>query len=57
MAGDLVRTIEHNGGSFEWWDLHNESDMEVAFGVYLYHIESESNGTTVEKSGKILVVR
>jgi len=57
VAGDLVRSIEHNGGSFEWWDLHNESDMEVAFGVYLYHIESESNGTTVEKSGKILVVR
>ncbi|MBH31851.1 MAG: hypothetical protein CMG71_07705 [Candidatus Marinimicrobia bacterium] len=57
VSGDLVRTIEHNGGSFEWWDLHNESDMEVAFGVYLYHIKTESNGGMLETTGKIMVVR
>ena len=58
VSGRLVRTLEHNAGSNEGitaadlrngslaWDLLNEERLEVAYGVYLYHVEAEGVGET-----------
>jgi hypothetical protein len=41
LAGDLVRTVEHNDDSgSETWDLLSESGRQVAAGLYLFHVES-----------------
>jgi len=58
LAGDLVRTINYDRGAsagldFAKWDLKNEFGSEVAYGVYLYHLESAAGS----KIGKIAIVR
>jgi len=57
LTGDLVRTLQHqsnvSGASIEKWDLKTEFGSEVAYGVYLYHIDSAA-GT---KMGKIAIMR
>lgn len=57
-AGRLVRTLELDQGSNDVvtpgmllngslaWDLLNESRLEVAYGVYLYHVEAPGVGET-----------
>jgi hypothetical protein len=46
LGGDLVRTIEHDGTMTEqsgeaFWDLLSIDGIQVASGVYIYHVESE----------------
>lgn len=57
LAGELVRTINHNraasGLSFARWDLKTEFGSEVAYGVYLYHVDSPVG----EKMGKLAIMR
>jgi len=58
LAGDLVRTLTYDrnnssGLDFAKWDLKNEFGSEVAYGVYLYHLESAAGS----KIGKIAIVR
>jgi hypothetical protein len=58
LAGDLVKTIEYkradSGGlDFAKWNLKNEFGSEVAYGVYLYHLESAVGS----RIGKIAIVR
>ena len=57
-SGRLVRTLEHNEGSNDavtpemlldgdlTWDLLNESRLEVAYGVYLFHVDAPGVGET-----------
>lgn len=57
IRGELVRTLEHNGGTSdgsEWWDLRTEGQQDVAFGVYLFHIEAPGIG---EHVGKFALVK
>ncbi|MCD4733923.1 hypothetical protein K8R78_06760 [bacterium] len=51
IAGDLVDIIEHNDATSgtAWWDLQSRNNMEVASGVYVYHIEAPGLGTSVGK--------
>ena len=53
-----MRTIEYDrateGVSFARWDLKTEFGSEVAFGVYLYHLDAGSIGTHM---GKIAIMR
>ncbi len=43
LAGDLVRTIEHDsGGGDESWDLLSLNGQQVASGIYFYHIDSNA---------------
>ena len=58
VSGRLVRTLEHNAGSNDGltaaqlrngsltWDLLNEENLEVSYGVYLYHVEAPGVGDT-----------
>ncbi|MFW9997776.1 MAG: hypothetical protein ACFFD4_37395 [Candidatus Odinarchaeota archaeon] len=55
IAGDLIRTIEHtNGTSIEKWNLQSYNQQEVAFGVYIYHIDAPGIG---EHIGKMAVIK
>ena len=56
LAGELVDVIEHagppeNGKAF--WDLRTKDNMNIAYGLYLYHVESPQ-GTHI---GKFAVIK
>lgn len=57
IRGELVRTLHHDGvvsdGS-EWWDLRTEEQQDVAFGIYVFHIEAPGIG---EHIGKFALVK
>ena len=53
-AGELVQKIEHDGGSLEGWNLQTYNGQEVAFGVYLYVVETP-DGT--QQSGKFAIIK
>jgi hypothetical protein len=58
ITGELVRTIDYDrlteGVTFARWDLKTEFGSEVAFGVYLYHLDAGTIGTHM---GKIAIMR
>ena len=57
MRGEMVQEIEHRSTSGEgaaWWDLKSRDGQEVAYGVYLYHVEAPGVGET---SGKFAIVK
>ncbi len=58
IAGELVKTIDYNrnteGTSFARWDLKTEFGSEVAYGVYLYHVDAPAVG---KKMGKLAIMR
>lgn len=55
IAGDLVRTMEHNDVTFGalGWDLTGEAGVQVASGIYVYHVDAPDYG---EKIGKFAVL-
>jgi len=56
LRGDLVETIEHHAGiddGTENWDLRNFDGLNVAYGVYLYHVDSPYGETT----GRFAVIK
>lgn len=57
ISGDLVDIIEHNNqtSGTAWWDLQSRNNMEVASGVYIYHIDATESGLGT-KMGKFAVI-
>ena len=58
MSGYLVDTIDvmntlDNG--IAYWDLLTKEDLEVAAGMYLYHVKSLLTGK--EKIGKFAIIK
>ena len=56
MAGELVRKLEHHESVYngaQSWDLLNLDNLEVAYGVYIYHIETDN----AETIGKFAVIK
>ncbi len=57
LRGNLVRTIEHEStardGS-ESWDLVSKDGMDIAYGLYIYHIDAPGVG---EQLGKFAVIK
>ncbi|MCI0514354.1 hypothetical protein L0128_14150, partial [candidate division KSB1 bacterium] len=57
VDGTLVRQIDHQGNfndGSEGWDLMTKDNMDVAYGVYLYHVEAPGLG---EHVGRILIIK
>ncbi|MDX9780503.1 MAG: hypothetical protein RBT66_05625, partial [bacterium] len=55
-TGALVRTLNHSGDIHNGtlaWDLKSSENLDVAFGVYFYVIESSAG----KKSGKVGVIK
>ena len=57
VDGSLVRTLEHDApltdGSHTW-DMLSKDNMDIAYGVYIYHIEAPGLG---EKVGRMLIIK
>lgn len=57
VRGNLVKTIEHEStmrdGS-EPWNLVTKDGMDIAYGLYIYHIDAPGIG---EKIGKFAVIK
>ncbi|MFC1483443.1 hypothetical protein ACFL6Q_00160 [Candidatus Neomarinimicrobiota bacterium] len=57
LRGHLIDTIEHlssldNG--MEPWDILSKDDNEIAYGIYIYHVEAPGVG---EKIGRFAVIK
>ena len=56
MTGELVRTLHHDGsddGSVPW-DLRTKDNLDVAPGLYIYHVDAGRIGTHI---GKFAVIK
>lgn len=58
VRGELIQTLHHdavgsNNGSLSW-DLRTKDGLDLAFGVYVYHVEAPGIGETV---GKLAIVK
>lgn len=57
MSGKLVDTFQHSStisDGQESWDLVSKDGMDIAFGVYVYHIDAPGVG---KKIGKFAVIK
>ncbi|NQV15156.1 hypothetical protein HQ531_06830 [bacterium] len=67
IAGELVRKLEHSSPASdpdktlfdgaESWDLLNLDQLEVAYGVYIYHVETNYDSNNAETIGKFAVIK
>ena len=51
-VGELVDTIEHDTDIFdgrESWDLLSSEGLEIAYGIYVYHIDAGEFGEKIDK--------
>ena len=52
ISGRLVQTLQHSAGiddGQEPWNLVSRDGMNIAFGIYVYHVEAPGVGTYVSK--------
>jgi hypothetical protein len=57
MSGKLVDTIEHNStidDGQESWDLVSKDGMEIAYGIYIYHVDAPGIGETI---GRFAIIK
>jgi hypothetical protein len=64
ISGDLVRTLRHGpdaGGNLSGsmvWNQRSEAGLLVAPGMYIYVVQSETEGTVGSKTtGKLMIIR
>lgn len=56
IAGELVDVIEHNevgGVGRVYWDLRTKDNMNISYGLYLFHVDSPYGTTT----GKFAIIK
>jgi hypothetical protein len=53
VRGDLVQTLHHDGsdGGFVPWNLRTKDNLDVAPGLYVFHVDAPGIGTTTGKFG------
>ena len=57
MAGELVRVLEHDSAIDDgkvYWDLLTRDNIEVAYGLYFYHVDAPGIG---KKIGKFAIIK
>ena len=56
LGGDLVQTLQQDGSldSFVAWDLRTKDNLDVAPGLYFFHVEGGAAGTRV---GKFAIIK
>jgi len=57
VDGELVQTIEHEGqinDGTESWDMLTKDNLDISYGVYVYHVDAPGVG---EKVGKFAVIK
>jgi hypothetical protein len=56
VRGDLVQTIRQDGstGGYAPWDLRTKDNLDVAPGLYIYHVDAGTYGSFV---GKFAIIK
>jgi len=57
VRGQLVQSIDHNANvddGTEIWNMLSKDNLEISYGIYIYHIQAEGIG---EKIGKFVVIK
>jgi hypothetical protein len=56
VKGDLVQTLRHEGSNdgFVAWNLRTKDNMDVAPGLYIFHVDGNEVGTHV---GKFAIIK
>ena len=57
VTGELVKTLHHDGNINKGvvvWDLRNEDELDIAPGLYVYHVDGGKVGTFI---GKFAVIK
>ncbi len=57
VSGELVQTIEHDGSitdGAEMWNLRSKDNMDVAPGLYIFHVDSPLIG---QATGKFAIIK
>jgi hypothetical protein len=56
VRGDLVQTMRQDGstGGYVAWDLRTKDNLDVAPGLYIYHVDGGTNGSFV---GKFAIIK
>jgi hypothetical protein len=56
VHGDLVRTLRQDGSmnGYVPWDMRTKDNLDVAPGLYLFHVDAPGVGTTV---GKFAIIK
>lgn len=56
VRGELVQTLRHDGSmnGYVSWDLRSKDNLEIAPGLYIYHVEG---GETEPTIGKFAVIK
>jgi len=57
LSGKLVDTIEHNSSisdGQESWDLVSRDGMDIAYGIYVFHVDAPGIG---EKIGRFAIIK
>jgi hypothetical protein len=57
LSGKLVQTIEHNStisDGQEAWNLVSKDGMDIAYGIYVYHVDAPRIG---EKIGRFAIIK
>jgi hypothetical protein len=56
VRGDLVQTLYHDGSTngFVPWNLRSKDNLDVAPGLYVYHVDGGATGTHI---GKFAIIK
>ncbi len=57
LTGELVQTLEHDSpleDGAEAWNLLSKSQMDIAYGIYLFHVDAPGIG---EQIGKFAIIK
>ncbi|MDZ7262630.1 MAG: hypothetical protein ONB05_11065 [candidate division KSB1 bacterium] len=57
VKGQLVKSIEHDApidNGTEVWNMLSKDNLEISYGIYIYHVEAEGIG---KKIGKFIVIK
>ncbi len=56
VRGDLVRTLRHDGSNdgFVAWNLRTKDNLDVAPGLYVFHVDGGALGTRI---GKFAIIK
>jgi hypothetical protein len=56
VTGELVQTLRHEGDldGYVTWNLRTRDNLDVAPGLYLYHVDGGESGT---KTGKFAIIK
>ncbi|MEJ5350020.1 MAG: hypothetical protein WHS65_00360 [Melioribacteraceae bacterium] len=57
VSGTLIKTIEHDApyeNGTEIWDVLSEEKFEIAYGIYVYHVDAPGIG---QKTGTFAIIK